>query len=315
MKQRVLVVDDETSIRTSLKMILDHAGYEFLEASSGQEALDRLSRVDPDVIILDIKMPGMDGLEVLEALKRQDTKAPVIVVSGHGDIETAVKATKLGAFNFIEKPFGEQRVLLEVRNAIEQGKLRQKASTLELEHEKRFEMIGRSAVMEELRVSIGRSAPTQATVLIVGESGTGKELVARAIHRNSGRKDQPFVRVNCAAIPEDLIESELFGHERGSFTGASGRQIGKFLQADHGTLFLDEVGDMSPRTQAKVLRALETGEIEPVGAARVITVDVRVIAATNKDLEAEIQAGRFREDLYFRLAVVPIHFPPLRARQ
>ncbi|HKY31165.1 MAG TPA: sigma-54 dependent transcriptional regulator [Candidatus Polarisedimenticolia bacterium] len=314
MKQRILVVDDESSIRSSLRMILQHAGYQFLEASSGRDALEKIASDDPHVVILDIKMPEMDGLEVLETMRRQGMEMPVIVVSGHGDIETAVRATKLGAFNFIEKPFGEERVLVEIRNALEQRRLRGKAAVLEREHEQQFAMIGDSRPMKELREMIQRSAPTNATVLITGESGTGKELVARAIHRLGNRRDAPFVRVNCAAIPDDLIESELFGHERGSFTGAVGRQTGKFLQADHGTIFLDEVGDMSPRAQAKVLRALETGEIEPVGAARVITVDVRVIAATNKDLAAEIRKGGFREDLYFRLNVIPIHCSPLRQR-
>jgi two-component system nitrogen regulation response regulator NtrX len=259
-------------------------------------------------------MPGMDGLEVLERLHQQVNDVPVIVVSGHGDIDTAVRATKLGAFNFMEKPFGEERVLVEIRNALEQVRLKRRADVLELEYEKQFEMVGGAKGMQALRGWIQKAAPTSATVLITGESGTGKELVARAIHRNSSRRDAPFIRVNCAAIPEDLIESELFGHERGSFTGATARQMGKFLQADHGTIFLDEVGDMSPRTQAKVLRALETGEIEPVGSAKVITVDVRVIAATNKDLVAEIARGAFREDLYFRLNVLPIHCPPLRER-
>ncbi len=314
MKERILVVDDESSIRSSLRMILEHAGYEFFEAASGLEGLERIPAHDPHVVILDIKMPGMDGLEVLESLSKQKLDLPVIVVSGHGDIETAVKATKLGAFNFIEKPFGEERVLLEIRNALERRRLKLKADMLELEHERQYQMIGKSAAMNELRAVIRKAAPAQATILITGESGTGKELVARAVHRNSQRADAPFIRVNCAAIPEDLIESELFGHERGSFTGATARQVGKFLQADHGTIFLDEIGDMSHRTQAKVLRALETGEIEPVGAARVITVDVRVIAATNKDLPAEIRQGRFREDLYFRLKVVPIECPPLRER-
>jgi two-component system nitrogen regulation response regulator NtrX len=314
MKPRILVVDDEASIRSSMRMILQHAGYQFVEAASGQDALERVSTDTPDVIILDVKMPGMDGLEVLEVLRRQGVGVPVLVVSGHGDIETAVRATKLGAFNFIEKPFGEERVLVEIRNALEQHRLRMKAETLELEYERQFVLVGESRVMKEMRSAVQRAAPTPATVLITGESGTGKELVARAIHRNSSRREGPFVRVNCAAIPDDLIESELFGHERGSFTGATARQVGKFLQADHGTIFLDEVGDMSPRAQAKVLRALETGEIEPVGAARVITVDVRVIAATNKDLTAEIRRGTFREDLYFRLNVLPISCPPLRQR-
>ena len=314
MKPHVLVVDDEPSIRASLKMILQHAGYRFSEAPSGQEGLEKIASEDPDVVILDVKMPVMDGLDVLEALRRQGQDVPVIVISGHGDIETAVRAVKLGAFNFVEKPFGEERILVEIRNALEQQRLSRRAETLELEYERQFEMVGSSGAMRTLRGVILKAAPTQATVLITGESGSGKELVARAIHRNSGRRDGPFIRVNCAAIPEDLIESELFGHERGSFTGATARQTGKFLQADRGTIFLDEVGDMSPRTQAKVLRALETGEIEPVGAAKVIMVDVRVIAATNKDLAAEIRRGSFRDDLYFRLSVVPIECPPLRER-
>ncbi len=280
MSHRVLVVDDEASIRSSLKMILGHAGYRFQEASSGKEALEMIGEAEPDVIILDIKMPGMDGLEVLETLRERGTRVPVIVVSGHGDIDTAVRATKLGAWNFLEKPFGEERVLLEVRNAIEHRTLRDRVGAFEVEAEERFEMVGASPAMERLRAAIAKAAPSHATVLITGESGTGKELVARAVHAHSGRRDAPFIRVNCAAIPDDLIESELFGHERGSFTGATGKQIGKFLQADHGTIFLDEIGDMSQRAQAKVLRALETGEIEPVGAARVVKVDVRVIAAS-----------------------------------
>ena len=314
MKHHILVVDDESSIRASLRMILQHAGYRFSEAATGQEGLDRISADEPDVAILDVKMPGMDGLEVLEALRRQGRDIPVIVISGHGDIDTAVRAVKLGAFNFVEKPFGEERVLVEIRNALEQRRLRRRAESIELEYDRQFEIVGSSAAMQQMRSLIQKAAPTQATVLITGESGTGKELVARAIHRNSARRDGPFIRVNCAAIPEELIESELFGHERGSFTGATAKQIGKFLQADHGTIFLDEIGDMSARTQAKVLRALETGEIEPVGAAKVITVDVRVIAATNKDLLGEIRRGAFREDLYFRLRVLPIECPPLRAR-
>ncbi len=291
MSYTVLVVDDEPSIRSSMKMILQHAGYRFIEAANGTEGLEKIASEDPDVVILDVKMPEMDGLDVLEALKGQGSTVPVIVVSGHGDIETAVRATKLGAFNFIEKPFGEERVLVDIRNALEQSRLRRKAASLEVEVEQQFEMVGASQQMQALREHIQRAAPTQATVLVTGESGTGKELVARAIHANSGRRDAPFIRVNCAAIPDDLIESELFGHERGSFTGATGKQVGKFLQADHGTIFLDEIGDMSARTQAKVLRALETGEIEPVGAARVIVVDVRVIAATNRDLPAEDPQG------------------------
>src|SRR5262245_53518171 len=256
MKERVLVVDDEASIRGSLRMILEHAGYRFAEAGSGQEGLSAAASDEPDVMILDVKMPGMDGLDVLEALQQRGAHFPVLVISGHGDIDTAVRATRLGAFNFIEKPFGEERVLLEIRNALEQQRLKKRADALELEYEQQFELVGDSGPMQQMRALIQRAAPAPSTVLITGESGSGKELVARAIHRNSSRRDAPFIRVNCAAIPEELIESELFGHERGSFTGATGRQVGKFLQADHGTIFLDEIGDMSQRAQAKVLRAL-----------------------------------------------------------
>ena len=314
-KPLVLVVDDESDIRSSLRMILEYEGYEFSEASSGEEALKRLDTERPDVVLLDIKMPRMDGLEILARVKQSDPALPIVVISGHGTIATAVEATRLGAFDFMEKPLERDRVLLVVRNALESGRLEKENRALKLTFEERFKMIGDSAAMKAVSGQIALAAPTKASVLVTGESGTGKELVARAIHRNSPRAGKAFVKVNCAAIPEELIESELFGHERGSFTGALRNQPGKFLQADGGTIFLDEVADMSLRAQSKVLRALQDGEIEPVGAAKSFVVDVRVIAATNKRLEDEIAHGRFREDLFFRLNVVPIRVPPLRERR
>jgi two-component system nitrogen regulation response regulator NtrX len=313
-KSRVLVVDDEAAIRDSLRMTLEYEGYDFLGAATGQEALVLVERETPDLIILDVKMPGMDGLEVLDRLRALNDAVPIVVISGHGTISTAVEATKKGAFDFIEKPFASDRVLVSLRNALDQRRLRDENRTLRRAVEVRHQMIGDSPVLKQVMAAIGRAAPTNATVLIQGESGVGKELVARTIHRNSLRSRERFVQVNCAAIPEELIESELFGHEKGSFTGATEKQVGKFEQADRGTIFLDEVGDMSAKTQAKVLRVLQEGEVERLGSARTIKVDVRVIAATNKNLEEEIEKGTFREDLYFRLAVIPIHVPPLRER-
>src|SRR4051812_28584398 len=259
-------------------------------------------------------MPGMDGIEVLERLRNMNEALPVVVVSGHGTISTAVEATKKGAFDFIEKPFASERVLVSLRNALDSRQLRDEVRTLKKAVEVRHQMIGDSSGLKQIMAAVGRAAPTNATVLITGESGVGKELVARTIHRNSLRSRERFVQVNCAAIPEELIESELFGHEKGSFTGATEKQIGKFEQADRGTIFLDEVGDMSAKTQAKVLRVLQEGEVERLGSARTIKVDARVIAATNRNLEEEIGKGHFREDLYFRLAVIPISVPPLRSR-
>lgn len=314
-KSRILVVDDEEPIRKTLRMALEYEGYEVSEASSGTEALALLEKEPTDLVFLDIKMPGMDGLEVLEKMTERAAGPQVIMVSGHGSVQTAVQATKLGAFDFIEKPLETERVLVAVRNALERKELEDEVGRLRVRFEQHYQMVGRSAALERVREAIRRSAPTNATVLITGESGTGKELVARAIHTNSQRARGPFVQVNCAAIPEDLIESELFGHERGSFTGATAKQIGKFEQAHRGTIFLDEVGDMSPRTQAKVLRVLQEGEVERVGSPSTIKVDVRVIAATNKDLKKEIEAGTFREDLFFRLSVIPIHTPALRERR
>jgi two-component system nitrogen regulation response regulator NtrX len=313
-KSRILVIDDEPAIRDSLKMILEYEGYEFLGAPSGQDGLTMVAREAPDLVFLDVKMPGMDGIEVLTRLRAANETLPVVMISGHATRETAFQAAKLGAFGFIEKPLSSEDVLLQVRNALEQGRLRAENTAFRQDAELRHEMIGSSQGLRQVTEAVRRAAPTNATVLIQGESGVGKELVARAIHRNSLRKRERFVQVNCAAIPEELIESELFGHEKGSFTGATEKQIGKFEQADRGTIFLDEVGDMSLKTQAKVLRVLQEGEVERVGSARTIKVEVRVIAATNKDLEKEIEKGTFREDLFFRLSVIPIHVPPLRER-
>src|SRR3954447_18673562 len=313
-KSRILVIDDESAIRDSLKMTLEYEGYDFLAAATGQEGLAIAERDTPDLVVLDVKMPGMDGIEVLDRLRAMNDALPVIVISGHGTIGTAVEATKKGAFDFIEKPFASERVLVSLRNALDQRRLRDENRSLKKAVEIRHQMIGESRGLKQVMAAVGRAAPTNATVLIQGESGVGKELVARTIHRNSLRSRERFVQVNCAAIPEELIESELFGHEKGSFTGATEKQIGKFEQADKGTIFLDEVGDMSAKTQAKVLRVLQEGEVERLGSSRTTKVDVRVIAATNKNLEEEIEKGTFREDLYFRLAVIPIHVPPLRER-
>jgi len=314
-KPCILVVDDEQDIRSSLKRVLEYEGLVFEEAASGTEALQRVEVLEPDAVLLDIKMPRMDGLEVLAELRERKPELPVVMISGHGTISTAVEATKLGAFDFMEKPLERERVLLVLRNALQQRQLSRENRDLRLAFGDKYRMVGDSAALDELQGTIARCAPAKASVLITGESGTGKELVARAIHRNSPRAAESFVKVNCAAIPEELIESELFGHVKGSFTGATKDQVGKFVRADGGTIFLDEIGDMSLKTQAKVLRALQDGEVEPVGAAKVVTVDVRVIAATNKSLADEITEGRFREDLYFRLNVVPIEIPPLRGRR
>jgi two-component system nitrogen regulation response regulator NtrX len=315
MKSRILVVDDEAEIRRSVRMILEYEGYEVLEASSGPEGVATAERESPDLVFLDIKMPGMDGLDALQRIKGANEAVPVVIISGHGTVSTAVEATKAGAFDFIEKPLASEKMLVTIRNALDRTRLADENRSLKRAAELRHQMVGESPALRQVWDAIKRAAPTNATVLLLGESGAGKELVARSIHRNSLRNRERFVQVNCAAIPEELIESELFGHEKGSFTGATEKQIGKFEQADRGTIFLDEVGDMSPKTQAKVLRVLQEGEVERLGSARTIKVDVRVIAATNKDLEQEIEKGSFREDLYFRLSVIPIRVPPLRDRR
>jgi len=315
MKARIMVIDDEAEIRRSVRMILEYEGYDVQEASSGPEGLALIEREPPDLVFMDIRMPGLDGLEALQKIRQINEALPVVIISGHGTVSTAVEATKLGAFDFIEKPLASERVLVTIRNALDSTRLQDENRSLKRAVEARYQMVGESQGLRTIWDSIKRAAPTNATVLLLGESGAGKELVARSIHRNSLRSRDRFVQVNCAAIPEELIESELFGHEKGSFTGATEKQIGKFEQADHGTIFLDEVGDMSAKTQAKVLRVLQEGEVERLGSARTIKVDVRVIAATNKDLEAEIERGSFREDLYFRLSVIPITVPPLRERR
>jgi len=314
MKSRILVIDDEAAIRDSLRMILEYEGYDFAGAATGEEGIGVVEREAVDLVFLDIKMPGMDGLEVLGRLKKVAESLPVVMISGHATVATAVEATKMGAFDFIEKPLTTERVLLTIRNGLGFTRLRDENRSLQRVIEVRSEMVGASPSLNQVLESVRRAAPTTATVLIRGESGAGKELVARMIHRTSLRSRERFIQVNCAAIPDDLIESELFGHEKGSFTGATEKQIGKFEQADRGTIFLDEVGDMSLKTQAKVLRVLQEGEVERLGSSRTMKVDVRVIAATNKDLEQEIEKGTFREDLFFRLSVIPITVPPLRER-
>ncbi len=314
MKAKVLIIDDEEAIRSSLKMIFEYEGYECVLAANGPAALKIAEKEAPDLIFLDIKMPQMDGMEVLKQLKASPESPPVVILSGHGTVKTAVEATKLGAYDFIEKPPESDRILLVARNALSQKRLSDENRRLRLSFDDRYRMVGESGALVKVWDAVKRAAPTSATVLITGESGVGKEMVARAIHRNSLRKDEAFVQVNCAAIPEELIESELFGHEKGSFTGATEKQIGKFELAHKGTIFLDEVGDMSLRTQAKVLRVLQEGEVERIGSQRTIEVDVRVIAATNKKLEEAIEAGDFREDLFFRLSVIPIRVPALRER-
>ncbi len=315
----VLVVDDERNIRRTLSMVLEGEGFRVLEAESGEEALERVAHSGSpiDVAIVDLKLPGISGLVVLERLRADETtrELPVIVISGHATVQDAVHAVKLGATDFFEKPLNRERVLVSVTNSIRTARLSRTVSDLRAELETRYEMIGTSAPMKRLFQDIDKVAPTRASVLITGQSGTGKELVSRAIHRLSPRKDAPFVKVNCAAIPRELIESELFGHERGAFTGAQTRKRGFFEQAHGGTLLLDEIGDMALVAQAKVLRALQNGEIVRVGSEQVVHVDVRVLAATNKDLAKEVQAGTFREDLYFRLDVFPIRAPSLRDRR
>ena len=314
MAARILVIDDEPAIRETMRMILEYEGYECQTAGSGAEGLTAVEKDAPDLVFLDIKMPGMDGLETLSRLRGLNDALPVVIVSAHGTASAALEAGRLGAFRFIEKPLSKDYVLDAIREGLELGSLKRENRQMRSALESKHMIVGDSPALSKIFEQVKRAAPTNATVLILGESGVGKELVARAIHRASLRAKERFVQVNCAAIPEELIESELFGHERGAFTGATEKQIGKFEMADRGTIFLDEVGDMSPKTQAKVLRVLQEGEVERLGSSRTIKVDVRVIAATNKDLDEEIAQGRFREDLYFRLSVIPVFVPPLRER-
>lgn len=314
MSKTILVVDDEKDIRIALTGILEDEGYQIITAASGLEAIESAREELPDIVMLDIWMPGMDGLETLEKLKAILPSITVIMISGHGTIETAVRATKLGAFDFIEKPLSLDKVLISVANALRMKELSTENDELKRSVGNEHELIGDAAVIAGLREQIMRVAPTNASILIGGANGTGKELIARSIHYYSQRHSSPFVAINCAAIPEDLIESELFGHEKGAFTGALSQKKGKFDLADGGTLFLDEVGDMSLKTQAKILRILQERCFERVGGTRLVTVDVRIIAATNKELEEEIREARFREDLYYRLNVVPFRAPLLRER-
>jgi two-component system nitrogen regulation response regulator NtrX len=311
----LLIIDDEKSIRDSLKMILEYERYEVEFAENGELGLTTLANQQFDVVLLDVKMAGMDGLEVLHKIRERNADLPVIMISGHGTIETAVEATKLGAFDFLPKPLDRDKLLITIRNAMQQATIRKENKKLQETLEGKRKILGESAKIKEIHSLIERVAPTDARVFITGENGTGKELVARAIHRGSKRASNAFVEVNCAAIPAELIESELFGHEKGSFTGASTQRIGKFEQAHSGTLFLDEIGDMSLQAQAKVLRALEEGNIERVGGNKLIPVDVRVHAATNKNILDEIEKAQFRKDLYHRLNVIPLHVPPLRERK
>jgi len=314
-KPTILIVDDEKNIRRSVEMICHGEGYAVRTAADAEEALKYLDAAPFDLMMLDIMMPGVDGLTLLKSIHEAYPEMSVIMVSGHATVQNAVEATRYGAYDFIEKPISKEKLLLSIHNALKNRRLQQENLELKRQITGKYEMLGESPAMREILDQIRRVAPTNGRVLISGESGTGKELIARAIHENSLRKDGPFIKVNCAAIPEELIESELFGSEKGAYTGAHQTRDGKFSLADGGTLFLDEVGDMSLKVQAKVLRVLQEGEFEKVGGQKTIAVDVRVLAATNKDLQAEVKAGNFREDLYFRLNVVPIVSPPLRRRK
>jgi two-component system nitrogen regulation response regulator NtrX len=314
MGARILVVDDEQGVREALRQVLDYEGHEVRVAASGGEAITIYPDFHPHLVFLDVKMAGLDGLETLARLRALDERAQVVMISGHGTVATAVQATQRGAFDFLEKPLDTDRLLVTVRNALSRTELLQENERLRESVDARYAMVGSSTALKAVLETIEKVGPSGARVLITGENGSGKELVARAIHENSARRDGPFVEVNCAAIPGELIESELFGHVKGSFTGAVGDRAGKFELADGGTLFLDEVGDMSAAAQAKVLRVLEEGLVTRIGGSRPMAVDVRVLAATNKQLDEEIEAGRFREDLFYRLNVVPIEVPPLRDR-
>jgi two-component system, NtrC family, nitrogen regulation response regulator NtrX len=314
MKPTILIVDDEPGVRTALSGVLRDEGYSVESVPSGEACLERLTRGPIDLVVLDVWLPGMDGLATLARLRERQTDVQVVLISGHGNIESAVRAIKMGAFDFVEKPLSLEKTVLVIRNALHQRRLEAENRALRARVDRTQTMIGESYAMRQLREQVQMAAPTNGRVLIYGENGTGKELVARTIHALSRRRAAQFVEVNCAAIPEELIESELFGHVRGAFTGAVADRRGKFEAADGGTIFLDEIGDMSLKTQAKVLRVLQEQTLEAVGGNARIKVDARVLAATNKDLQAEIRGGHFREDLYFRLNVIPIFVPPLRDR-
>jgi two-component system nitrogen regulation response regulator NtrX len=315
MHKTILIVDDEESICKSLGDILVDEGYDVLTALSGEEAIKMLDEELPSLVLLDIWLPGIDGMDVLKTIKNMHPNLQVVMMSGHGTIETAVKATKLGAFDFIEKPLSLEKVILTVKHVLDMSRLEEENLLLKQKINQDYELTGKSYPIMELKEMIGIVAPTNAWILIMGENGTGKELVARAIHRQSKRADKPMVEVNCAAIPEELIESELFGHEKGAFTGATEKKRGKFDLAHEGTIFLDEVADMSLKAQAKILRILQEKKFERVGGNKIIQLDVRVLAATNKDLEKEMEEGRFRQDLFYRLNVIPLKVPPLRSRK
>ena len=312
---KILVIDDERSIRSTLKDILEFEGYTVELAENGKVGLEKASQSGYDLIFSDIKMPEMDGIEVLDALQKAEVESPIVMISGHGNIETAVECIRGGAFDFIEKPIDLNRLLVTVKNALERKTLVKETKVLRKKVQSKYQMIGESEVVKHVRELIARVAPTEARVLITGENGTGKEVVARLIHEQSARSQEPLVEVNCAAIPSELIESELFGHVKGSFTGAVKDRAGKFEQADGGTLFLDEIGDMSLAAQTKVLRALQESEVTRVGSDKPVHVNVRILAATNKDLQKEIAEGNFREDLFHRLNVIPIHVPRLDDRK
>lgn len=314
-KLKILIVDDEPNICASLKGVLEDEGYQVSVAADGEEAINQASKIQPDIMLLDVVMPKVDGLEVLKSIKAIGSTTGVIVMSGHGTIEMAVEALKLGALDFITKPISLDSLLIRIDQALEKKRLKEAYAELKSEQEKKYTIIGKGQIIQDIIANIRQIAPTNARILITGESGTGKELVARAVHKGSLRSEKPFIQVNCAAIPQDLIESELFGYEKGAFTGAHQRHIGKFERANGGTLFLDEIADMSPQTQSKVLRAIEESQIERLGSEEPMQVDVRIIAATNKNLIEEFQMKRFREDLYYRLNVVPIYLPPLRERK
>ena len=312
---KILVIDDEKNILESIKMVLVYENYQVETARDGIEGIDLFKKTIPDIVLLDVKMPGIGGIKVLQTLKEIHSLSEVIMISGHSGIEEAVEASRLGAFDFLEKPISRDKLILTVRNAAEKVTLLKENFFLKIITAKKYELVGESAVMVRVKETVKKVAKSDSTVLIYGESGTGKELIARMIHRLSSRSQTSFVQVNCAAIPDELIESELFGHEKGSFTGAYEKKVGKFESAHKGSIFLDEVGDLSLKAQAKVLRVLEEGEVQPVGSTEIKKVNVRVIAATNKKLEEEIRKGNFREDLFFRLNVVPIYSPALRERR
>ncbi len=314
-KATILVVDDEQSILETLTGILEDEGYEVITAPSGEKAITSLSKVSPEIVLLDVWMPGIDGIETLKKIRKINKNVSVIMISGHSNIDTAVHAIKLGAYDFLEKPLSLEKILILIKRALEKQRLEKENIALKTSISQKWEIVGESPRMKILKNEIATAAVSQSRVIIYGESGTGKELVARALHKESDRRDKNFIEVNCAAIPNELIESELFGHEKGSFTGAFERKKGKFELADEGTLFLDEIGDMSLATQAKVLRVIETQEFQRVGGSKKIKVDTRIITATNKNLQEEIKKQTFREDLYYRLNVIPIYITPLRERK